>query len=579
MDYKEFLNLYKNKGQFFMWFLGAGASVSAGIPSASHLIMQFKINIFCKNTNSNQKLFYDLSNPTTRQTLENYFISNNILPATDDNDYAYYFEKAYPSEDLRRQIIENAVKGRTFSYGQMVLAALMRLKICRIVWTTNFDKLIENAVFKLYGSNDELIVSTLDSNNLARDAVNNEKWPLLVKLHGDFQSKRIKNTNSELEKQDIKYRKLLIEQSKKYGMIVCGYSGRDDSIMEALAEAINDTEAFPHGLFWLLRIGETPCKKLKDLISKAQSKNINVHVVEIQNFDETMADIIAQFDNISDEIKKYLNEKMPIATFPPLPNKGKNFPVIRLNALPIINYPLTCKLIDCEIGGYKEIQQKIQHANANIVAIRKKFGVLAFGEINEIKKAFNSCNIKSIEDYNIEKETLYEGKQELNLLYQLLTKCFENNLPVKSKYKGNSYYLVIDKTKIKPQVFAKWNMGKYEYKEYFYGKIPSSNIEWVQALKLKLEYRYENLWLIIEPRLWVDDETSELDTLNTIKTFLNSKLSNRFNVASNQFLDNWIDLLIGKNKNKQLCLYPAITPENSPFFIINGITAYSGREL
>ena len=48
MDYKEFLNLYKNKYQFFMWFLGAGVSVSAGIPSASNLIMQFKINIFCK---------------------------------------------------------------------------------------------------------------------------------------------------------------------------------------------------------------------------------------------------------------------------------------------------------------------------------------------------------------------------------------------------------------------------------------------------------------------------------------------------------------------------------------------------
>ena len=57
MDYKEFLNLYKNKYQFFMWFLGAGVSVSAGIPSASNLIMQFKINIFCKNTGANPKLF------------------------------------------------------------------------------------------------------------------------------------------------------------------------------------------------------------------------------------------------------------------------------------------------------------------------------------------------------------------------------------------------------------------------------------------------------------------------------------------------------------------------------------------
>lgn len=74
MEYKEFLNIFKLKGQHFMWFLGAGTSVSAGVPSASNLIDQFKLNIFCKNTSSNPKLYYDLSNPIARQSLQNYFI-------------------------------------------------------------------------------------------------------------------------------------------------------------------------------------------------------------------------------------------------------------------------------------------------------------------------------------------------------------------------------------------------------------------------------------------------------------------------------------------------------------------------
>lgn len=39
MEYKEFLNIFKLKGQHFMWFLGAGTSVSAGVPSASNLII------------------------------------------------------------------------------------------------------------------------------------------------------------------------------------------------------------------------------------------------------------------------------------------------------------------------------------------------------------------------------------------------------------------------------------------------------------------------------------------------------------------------------------------------------------
>lgn len=190
MDYKEFLNIFKSKRQHFMWFLGAGTSVSAGICSASNLIDQFKLNIFCKNTGSNSKLYYDLSNPTTRQSFENYFIENKIVPNSKENDYAYYFEKAYPSEELRQQVIASA--GRFPSYGQEILVSLMKLNLCRIIWTTNFDKLIENAASKLYNTMDELTVSTLDSNNIAREAINNERWPLLVKSHGDFQSKKLK---------------------------------------------------------------------------------------------------------------------------------------------------------------------------------------------------------------------------------------------------------------------------------------------------------------------------------------------------------------------------------------------------
>ena len=162
-------------------------------------------------------------------------------------------------------------------------------------------------------------------------------------------------------------------------------------------------------------------------------------------------------------------------------------------------------------------------------------------------------------------------------MYQLLVKCFENSLPVKSKYKCHNYYLVIDKRKIKPQIFSQWKMGQYEFKEYYYGNIPKLNVPWAQTIKLKLEYRYNTLWLIIEPKIWIEDETFDSNTLNAIKVFVNSKLSNRFNIPSNQILDSWIDLLIGKNQNKHLCLFSGSKSEIIPSFTVSGITAYSGR--
>ncbi len=575
MDYKEFLNIFKSKRQYFMWFLGAGTSVSAGICSASNLIDQFKLNIFCKNTASNSKLYYDLSNPTTRQSLENYFIENKIVPNPDENDYAYYFEKAYPSEELRQQVIASAVRGRFPSYGQEILVSLMKLNFCRIIWTTNFDKLIENAASKLYNTTDELTVSTLDSNNIAREAINNERWPLLVKLHGDFQSKKIKNTNTELEKQDIEYRKLLIEQCKRYGLIVVGYSGRDESIMSSFSEALNDKNSFPHGLFWLLRMSEEPCSRLKELIYKARKLNINAEIIHIQNFDEVMSDILKQIEDVPDDIIKYLNTKMPKATFPPLPGKGNKFPILRTNALPILEYPLNCKLINCEIGGYEEIQKAIVKANTNIVAMRKKEGVIAFGQINELQKTFSNYQLKSITDYTLNQELLLEGKQELNLLYKLLIKCFEQDLPVIGKYRGRSHYIILDKNRIKPQKFVNWHRGQYEFAEYCYGKIPKTNVEWTQSLKISLEFRFKQLWLILEPKIWVEQKEYDDNITNQIKIFINSKYSNRMNSVSNQILDKWINLLIGKNKNKEL-LFQSSEKDISPKFIINGTSAFSG---
>ena len=574
MNYIEFLNTFKEKNKHLMWFLGAGASVSAGVPTAMNLITQFKINIFCKNTGETPRLFNDLSNYTTRQNLENYFLANKVIPQKEDNDYAYYFELAYPSRDIRRKKIEEAVRDRKPSYGQEVLASLMKMGLCRCIWTTNFDKLIEDAVANLNTSTSELIVSTLESQNLARDAINNERWPLLVKLHGDFQSENIKNIESELS-QDKEYRALLLEQCKRYGLVVIGYSGRDNSIMDVFDEALASGNSFPHGLFWLLKIGDKPCSRLQELITKAQNSKINANIIEIQNFDETMSDLFKQFDNVPEDIKKYLNTKMPKATFPPLLPQGKGFPVIRLNALPI-EIPLNANIIDCEIGGNKDIREVIKQKHGNIAAIRRKEGVIGFGRKDEFEKVFNDYKIKSIKSYTIDNERIKNGRQELNLIYQFLTKCFENNFPVIGKYRNHNYFLVIDRNKFKPQIFSEWSMFGKTFKEYLFGTIPNINLNWEQAIKIKIEHIFDQYWLIIEPKIWVESPVDlNEEQMNIIKTFINKKYTNRYNIPSNAILDSWIDFLVGKNKNKTISL--DMKMEDAPNFTINGTTAYSRR--
>ena len=79
-----------------------------------------------------------------------------------------------------------------------------------------------------------------------------------MKLHGDFRSRRLKNTSDELLTQDVKLRQSLVEAAKRFGLVVAGYSGRDDSIMDTLREAVRQAGSFPAGLFWLHRGEEDP---------------------------------------------------------------------------------------------------------------------------------------------------------------------------------------------------------------------------------------------------------------------------------------------------------------------------------
>ena len=93
----------------------------------------------------------------------------------------------------------------------------------RLIWTTNFDQLIEKACSypviseKLARS---LAVAGLDRPDKASDLIRDEAWPLLVKLHGDFLYRKLKNTTPELQTQDSTLRRHLAEECGRRGLAV-----------------------------------------------------------------------------------------------------------------------------------------------------------------------------------------------------------------------------------------------------------------------------------------------------------------------------------------------------------------------
>ena len=139
---------------------------------------------------------------------------------------------------IARIYLDAKMTGAKPSYGHVALATLMRAQLTRLVWTTNFDSLIADACAKVYDGTGPLTTVALDAPELATQCIAEGRWPVEIKLHGDFRSRRLKNTGDELRHQDARLRQVLVDSCRRFGLVVAGYSGRDDSIMDALEEAV-----------------------------------------------------------------------------------------------------------------------------------------------------------------------------------------------------------------------------------------------------------------------------------------------------------------------------------------------------
>lgn len=369
MNVEEFLRLFHIRAPNTMWFLGAGASAAAGLPTAYDMIWDFKRTLFCSAQRVTIQSCSDLSNPALRARIQQYFDSLGTFPTKDSEDeYAYYFETTYPSELDRRRYIDRMISGASPSYGHIALAALLKMDKVRALWTTNFDRMVEDAAIPLLGSSGKLIVATPDTREVAMQAMNEGRWPLLAKIHGDFHSRRLKNTTHELRAQDAELRRALVEACKRYGLAVVGYSGRDQSVMDALEEAIDDGHGYPAGLFWFHRSQSRCLPRVNDLIAKAAAKGIEAKTVAVETFDELMADLLLLLPEIPHEIVVQLNTRAQrISDAPvPQPSTSKSWPIVRLNALPVVAAPTICRRVVCKIGGAKEVREAVEESKLKL---------------------------------------------------------------------------------------------------------------------------------------------------------------------------------------------------------------------
>lgn len=424
----DFARRFSLRAANLMWFLGAGASASAGIPTAVNMVWDFKQRLFVSQRRVAPQIVADLSNAAVRNQIQAHIDTSGNLPKLGDPDeYAALFEEVFPAEIDRRSYLDSKMDGAKPSYGHLALATLMQGQLARLVWTTNFDPLLADACAKVYDATGPLTTVTLDAPELAEQTIAAERWPLEVKLHGDFRSRRLKNTNDELRHQDNRLRQVFTDTCRRFGLVVVGYSGRDDSIMDALEGPLSRSGAFPNGLFWLHRESDTILPRVERFLERARDASVEVASVAVENFDEALRDLIRLIEGINtDALDAFATDRRRWSEAPK-PSGKRSWPVVRLNAIPVTHAPSVCRLVDCKIGGYSDLRAAMDNAGNDILVARVRAGVLAFGGDTEVRETFEGHGIELFDLHTIEQRRLRYDSGERGLLRDALTRALTRN--------------------------------------------------------------------------------------------------------------------------------------------------------
>ena len=235
---------YVRRSDAISLIIGAGASISGGIPSANKLV---------------DVIHGDFSHCLSGFSKEELADYGKVMGALSPGD--------------RKSLIQPLLEGSKINWGHIALACIIRHVTVKRVLTFNFDLLLERAS-ALLGMHlpvyDFGVSPTKDIAALAS--------PAIFHLHGQSYGLRLMNSQSETEAHKELLRPLLADSVRNHTTIIIGYSGVADPAFSVISEEFNSNT----DLIWLGYSAE-PAKNLQSLLKKDYA-----HYIGSCDFDRTM---------------------------------------------------------------------------------------------------------------------------------------------------------------------------------------------------------------------------------------------------------------------------------------------------
>lgn len=584
MNQAEFTAIYCARPQNFAWFLGAGASRSAGLPTATDILWDIKRKYYCRE--ENQELSrQDIQNPAVRDRIQSFMDSRGFPPHGAPEEYAAYFERIFRDDKERQRRYLKAIlseEGVTLSVGNRVLGAMLASGLSRAAFTTNFDSVVERAVAEV--GSVSLSAYHLEGSHAAVQALNNEEYPFYCKLHGDFRYDSLKNLPADLAAQNAALAASLVIAGNRFGFVVAGYSGRDASVMDLFCSVLASPNPFPHGVFWLGMKGGAVLPAVSELVEQAQTRGVTASYVEIETFDALMLRLWRNIESKPPEIDARVRKARLIAVNIPLPPAGTQNPVLRLNALPVVEMPAQClSLAFRRPMEFNEVRRIRDGAKARLI-LAKSQGILCWGSESIVRTTFGDA-LLSVEPATVPSDLSRPDTLQLKgFVEEAVCWALARGKPLLSRSTRSAAFLIANPSAPGQEALAPLANAARSIGGQIAGVFTTPTdehpkaepVRWAEALRLSLDQKDGRTWLLMEPDIWIWPQRARRDST----TFLDKRQGGRYNAKHDALLNAWIHIILGtdeRNADVATQTFDGDAGAGNPCFRIGTRTAFSRR--
>ncbi len=511
-------------------FLGSGASISSGVPTAELCIWEWKRSIFLTNNPGLERQFSELTLRSVQERIQQWLDAKGGYPANGSpEEYSFYIQKCYPINQHRRQFFAGRIRSVQPHIGYKLLCLMAEDEIIKSIWTTNFDGLVAKAAS---GFEITPVEAGIDCQH--RTIRQPRRGELLcVSLHGDYRYDELKNTEKELQRQESQLQEALVAELENTVLIVLGYSGRDKSVMEALEMAYSRPGT--SGVYWC-GFGDEIGEPVRGLLETARANGRTAHFVPTMGFDDTLKRLALHClcNNLQERAQQLLAEVSQEL-------RGRNEPftieqvpctaLIKSNAFEI-DCPSEVFTFDLKEWPEKpwEWLDKLSDGR-RFVAVPHRRKALALGLLDEIRDAVGEQILGSVGRTPVtDADTNIEHGPINSLMRQALLRAFADRADVATDGKRRL-----------------WEKKAYEQKE-----TDGQEYNIHQAVVLYLRKFSGRLLLVIKPTVAIFDTQGNELPQELTKIIKMEVLGYRHNKEFNQALEHWRTLLLPKNGNEKV---------------------------